>query len=196
MKRRLIDEELDWGFNSKYPDYEISENGDVWDAVRERYVKVCRVGGKPTTVNLRKRDGSRHDVALARLVLETFRGERGSDYRAYFRDGDKRNLHIDNLVWREVMEPGRKTIREWIPGHPEISLTDFYRNTYVRVQEAERIYYNIWSYIEATGEDEMVAKKCIKNPYGATNSKGQHIVPYLYDDGNGKIIENLEELYV
>lgn len=193
MERRLIDDELDWAVNKKYPDYEFSDVGDVWDTVKERYLKTTYERGEAPKVNLRDRHGKFHTCSVARAMIEAFRGERGTNYRVYYRDGDKYNLSIDNLIWKEVVESGPRKIRNWVPGHPEITLEDLYRNAYVKVLETGEEYCNVWAYIQETGEPEYTAKKCMKDPYSTTNSKGQHVIPYLYDDGYRKI--DLEGLY-
>lgn len=72
--------------------------------------------------------------------------------------------------------------REWIPNHAEISFDDYCKNTYIRVKETGKEYYNVWAFIEETGEKQYVALGCMKD-INMTTSKGHHIVPYRYDDG-------------
>ena len=192
MKQNFIDDKLDWGYHREYPDYEFSERGNVWDTVKHRYLKITYpINGVPT-VGLRDRNGKHRTCNLAKVLLETFRGSRGPDYRVYFRDGDKHNINIDNLGWKFVDPDSKHKKHEWIPGRPDITLDEFYRNSYVKVRETGKTYDNIWDYIQETGEKEADAKKCLRDP-NATTRKGHHIYAYKYDDGYEKI--NLEGNY-
>ena len=191
--RRTDYDDLDWKFNLKYPGYEFSENGDVRDSTG-KIVKPIYEGSAAPKIKLRDRDGVVRKLSLARVLLETYRGERGDGFKADFRNGNRYDIRIDNLRWREVINPGPAKVRELIPGHPEIKSVDAYRNTYIRILETGREYYNIWAYIEITGEKVSITKRCFENPYGATTSKGHHIIPYLYDDGNGTVYD-LEGAY-
>lgn len=192
MRKTFNDEELDWVFNKKYPRYEISENGDVWDTVKKKYIKAnCPFHGTPR-INLKDRNGKVHCCSLAKVVLEAFRGYRGPDYRVKFVDKNRRNVRIDNLVWEPLPNIDRYEKPIWVPGHPEICLSEFYRNSYVKIRETGETYNNIWEYMQITGEKENIAKQCLRNP-NATNSKGEHIYAYKYADS---IIEvDMEDYY-
>lgn len=191
MYRRDIDEELDWAVNKKYPDYEFSERGDVWDDVNKRYLKISYPMNGTPTVGLRDRTGKHCTCVLAKAVLEAFSGPRDLNYKVDYKDGNKRNADISNLRWRLVNRMPKEK-REWVPGHPEISFSEYCRNTYIKVKETGMEYDNIWEFVYASGEKESIARRCMREPYQST-SKGLHIIPVRYDDGCVKV--NLEEYY-
>lgn len=86
----------------EFPDYKISESGEVY-----RYKKRTSTNkGRKLTSNIHKagfqtirlyRNGTRYHLSLARLVYITFIGELKQHERISFIDGNKLNTHYSNL---------------------------------------------------------------------------------------------------
>ena len=84
-----------------FPGYFIAKDGRVLSClnVKPRILRTAKVNSG-YDINKLMRDGKRRPIYVHHLLLENFVGPRPEGYRAHFKDGDKDNLHVDNLEWR------------------------------------------------------------------------------------------------
>lgn len=103
--------EKGWEVISRYPDYMINENGEIYSTLRRKILKHSYTGStnnRPTKIPivcLRYRLGKKTYAAtetVARLVAETFIGlpnENTEGYVVYHKDGNACNNNVNNLCW-------------------------------------------------------------------------------------------------
>ena len=101
--------EKGWEVISRYPDYMINENGDIYSTMRRKILKQSYTGRTGLTkipiVCLRYKLGKKTYAAtetIARLVAETFIGlpnENPEGYVVYHKDGNACNNNVNNLCW-------------------------------------------------------------------------------------------------
>ena len=101
-----------WEVISRYPDYMISADGEVYSIKRRKILKQSYTGStnngltKIPIVCLRYRLGKKTYAAtetVARLVAETFIGLPNGNiegYVVYHKDGNSQNNRVNNLCWR------------------------------------------------------------------------------------------------
>lgn len=103
-KPRHVDEELDvyyWAPVYGFEDYYVNEEGVVWDYARD--AEVRQQWTDSFIVNLRdpSRPSNQTTKRVSVLVAEAFVPREEERYNTViFLDGDKRNHHADNLMWR------------------------------------------------------------------------------------------------
>jgi hypothetical protein len=101
-----------WDVHPNYPDYEISEYGDIRRIVpaktriKSGYIlkgRILRSGYKQ--VKLVDKSGEKYELRANRLVAETFIGPAPSlKHQAAHNDGNKLNNHYRNLRWATAKE--------------------------------------------------------------------------------------------
>lgn len=87
---------MEWRTISGYPDYRISDEGQVYSMKRNRLLTITDHGDGYKTVALCK-DGKVKHPLLHRLVFETFIGAIPSGCEVNHKDEDKGNNRLDNL---------------------------------------------------------------------------------------------------
>lgn len=107
-----------WEVISRYPDYMISADGDVYSIKRRKILKPSYTGStKIPIVSLRYQLGKKTYAAsetVARLVAETFIGLPDGDIEdhiVYHKDWNPQNNRVNNLCWclhEECPNIGRK----------------------------------------------------------------------------------------
>lgn len=87
---------MEWRTISGYPDYRISDEGQVYSMKRNRLLTITDHGDGYKTVALCKGGKVKHPL-LHRLVFETFIGAIPSGCEVNHKDEDKGNNRLDNL---------------------------------------------------------------------------------------------------
>ncbi len=84
-----------------FPGYFITAYGDIVSCLGRtpRRLKSQTVNEGDKMVLLR-RNGRAHCLLVHNLILEIFVGPKPDGHRAYFKDGSRDNLTVDNLEWR------------------------------------------------------------------------------------------------
>jgi len=84
-----------------YPGYEIGNDGTVWGMSRgkRRQLKFHLTGEYHSVVLSNK--GVQKNRMVGRLVLLTFKKSSGEGRYCHYKDGNKKNNHIDNLEWKD-----------------------------------------------------------------------------------------------
>lgn len=142
---------MGWMTWDEYPDYEVSEEGDVRNIVTGKPVKVIR-NGNSRTVHLKDEWGKWHSISLIRLMAEAFYGNGGKDEKPYFIDNNPLNLHIDNITWKKK----KITHRE--------SKVDILRDYAVRIVELDEIWYNARIMAEHKKYPIRSIQRCLEYP--------------------------------
>lgn len=163
-----------WFKHEEYPDYLISDRGQVYDQIKDERVDTDFTPRKGLKAKMRHRDGDERVVDVAVLLAEAYLGKApGPNYKLNYRDGNRFNVYIKNIEWVKI-----KTKRA-----SEITYTELYRTARV-IDETGRIYNSVWEYCQKTGEDEASAKRSIrkgsKTKHGHT-LKVYDIVRYVED---------------
>lgn len=98
------------------PGYEIGDNGTVRNTKTGRPLTPTRKqSGRPCVVLL-DWQGKKKSLALARLVLESFRGQRNRAWEPYHIDGDVNNCTLKNLRWKKKRTPQREQTLQMVRG--------------------------------------------------------------------------------
>lgn len=94
----VLDEKIIWKTHPIYPNIRCSSDGRIKVADRKFFFKE-----KNNTVWLKFVDSTK-ELPVADLVLSTFKpcpGDR-CQYKIKYKDGDFRNLRIDNIFWERA----------------------------------------------------------------------------------------------
>lgn len=91
------------------PGYEVGTDGSVLGAKTGRPLKTYRhqKSGR-VMVAVKDWQGKRRGFAVARLVLDLFRGRRSKGWEPVHLDGKTDDCALANLRWRKKREPNRK----------------------------------------------------------------------------------------
>lgn len=103
MKDNLTLKELsDLGFKHtrQYDDILINKTGKVYNLKRAKFVKLKSPG------NYLMLDGKY--ISVPKLVLSLFKGEKVREGQIIYKDGNKSNLHVDNLAYSRLFDPDKK----------------------------------------------------------------------------------------
>lgn len=155
-----------WERIERFPDYEISNRGNVYN-LRTGELVESNIVGRTLRVSLRDIDNKKCTVAVKNLMVEAFCGAPSDGYVVYFKDGNEHNLHADNLCWRSK----RFVMND----------TNKFRTLKVRDITTGKIYDSILVYQEETGEPINSIKRAVKNPGKFTTRKGHHL-EFVYDE--------------
>ncbi len=84
-----------------FPGYFLTAYGDVVSCLGRipRCLKPAKMDQGNKAVMLR-RNGRSDCVLVHNLILEAYAGPKPDGYRAYFKDGNRNNLTVENLEWR------------------------------------------------------------------------------------------------
>ena len=86
---------------ANFPGYFVTAYGDIVSCLGRtpRCLKYLNVNQVDKAVLLRR--NRRSDCVLVHnLILETYVGPKPDGHRAYFKDGNRNNLTVENLEWR------------------------------------------------------------------------------------------------
>lgn len=96
---------MEWRDIKGYPDYMVSDEGQVYSMKSKRLLTISDHGDGYKTVVLQKDGKSKHPF-VHRLVYETFVGSIPKGYEVNHKDEDKSNNRLDNLEllthWQNV----------------------------------------------------------------------------------------------
>lgn len=151
-----------WRVLTNFPGYEGSDEGRIRNIKTQRILKTHTDNRGYVRICLRK-DNHQHTVKAARVLAETFLGERpGLDVS--YRDFDRSNLDIENLEWRSRGELVRESFSR---GERRLA-----RATPLVCVETQRIYKSIRTCADDLECDESEICKCLagKRPH----VKGYH----------------------
>ncbi len=99
------------------PGYEVGDDGTV---IGERLKRPLKPYPHEKTgramVALKDWRRRRKTFALARLVLDLFRGKRDRGWEPHHRDGDVMNCELSNLRWKKKRTPKREAARCMVQG--------------------------------------------------------------------------------
>lgn len=76
-----------------YPDYSVTENGEIWSEKRQKFLKQALINGY-SAVSLKQK---KHYVHL--LMLQTYVGPCSPGQLGRHKDGDRTNNALENLEW-------------------------------------------------------------------------------------------------
>lgn len=91
-----------WRKIDAYPGYEVSNVGNVRDVLKDRILKASVNYRGHIRVNLKKPGDIPRPVPIGRLVALAFVDGYFEDAVVAFKDGNKLNVHADNLFWKQV----------------------------------------------------------------------------------------------
>ena len=95
-----------WETSEKYPNYDISNECQIWDREKQKYVNTCINANGIHTVNIKDNTGKRCNVKVDTLVAEAFYKGDHTGFKVKHKDGNRYN-NPDNLQWVP-----KKTINE------------------------------------------------------------------------------------
>lgn len=99
-----------WKTIIEYPNYEVSNQGNVRNRVTGRVLKQCKVGGY-LKVGLREGKLKQKQITVHRLVACAFLPNPDSKPCVNHIDGNKHNNQVDNLEWVSYSENSQHAYR-------------------------------------------------------------------------------------
>ncbi len=102
---------MEWRQIPGFPDYDVSNEGQVRNTKRDLILKSITNKKGYTSVAL-VNDGKLTQKSVNRLVLETFVGPNG-DLQTCHKDGNSDNNHLDNLKWDTVRDNVTVDKKHW-----------------------------------------------------------------------------------
>jgi hypothetical protein len=108
--RMFVNDELEWRRCEKFPDYEVSEFGDVRRCVdgvtrKSGFILSGSVNQDGYRAFILRRDGRSRHVLAHQLVAQAFYGAKPSEgHQVAHWDGDRLNNYYRNLRWATVLE--------------------------------------------------------------------------------------------
>jgi hypothetical protein len=113
------------------PGYTVSVDGEVVIVKNGRVLKGTKRFNGVRTVRLRKDGGFITDIAVHSLIWTTFKGDIPRGSRVAFIDGDKANIHLDNLTLKPLgsMDDGKITHpNQKLKTHEVVNIRSLYRS--------------------------------------------------------------------
>ena len=141
-----------WKSISEYPNYEVSDSGEVRNSKTGRILKQGRHKQGYDLVWLCNSDGT-HGKAVHRLVAEAFIPNPECKPQVNHRDGNKSNNCVDNLEWNTEKE---NTMHAYNILHCARKPT-----TPVRIIETGEVYGSITECAKAIGGDPSDICSCM-----------------------------------
>jgi hypothetical protein len=97
----MFEREARWVTVREFPNYEISENGEIFNTRTQKLMRTSVNNHGHVKVNLTDFDGAQYTRSVALLVAESFVRSPGLMCdTVIILDGDFTNLRSDNLAWR------------------------------------------------------------------------------------------------
>lgn len=156
-----------WKPVKDFPNYMISEYGEIVNVRRDAPIKNCKISGRYCAVLYK--DGVQHMTTVARLLAEAFIPRPEGTNCVKYKDGNKENLHLSNLYWTTSNE-------YWSVANSHR------RKTIVCVETGEK-FDSVKSCAEATGYSYKKIKKSIREGTAAEKKKPGR--------GGGQILHSL-----
>lgn len=138
--------EEEWKVVDGFPKYEVSNRHHVRDIVTKTEVESHYVGTS-LKVSLKDNSNKTRSVHVKNIMANAFCGGPREGYRVCFKDGNRQNLHADNLGWER-----------------DISESEKCRTVPVIATNSGKTYESLYDYCEKTGEKITNAKRAIRNP--------------------------------
>lgn len=147
LKNRNMTE---WRKIEDYPNYEISDQGEVWNLRRGILQQTFYTSGGTEMVRL-SCNGKSKAFAIDYLVASSFCKGKQPGYSVRHIDGNKYNYHPSNLEWyKKVRKP---------------TFSEKCKNESICCNETGIVYENIYKCHQNTGIKLLTLRKCLKYPY-------------------------------
>lgn len=139
----------EWRTLAAYPDYEVSNYGEIYSHKTDRILEGRDSGHGFIRVHLTNEDGTREEYIHQMVASAFVRGWRPRTQVMHF-DGDKSNNRVDNLRVRS---------RRFYPEDVRIR---HYRGQSVRIVETGEIFRSIRDCARKIGGDYSTIYQCLK----------------------------------
>lgn len=151
-----------WISAKGFPDYEVSNEGDVRNKKTGRILKPQLGSHGYEAMSLRK-DKQAYTVRVHRVVADSFYDGNHEELDVNHADGNKRNNHISNLEFCTRKENIRHAFDTGLKHGP--------RRNRIRVVETGEVYDSIRNCQKATGFDHSAISKCLTGKQNSYRGK-------------------------
>ena len=111
---------------TEWPDFGVNRNAEIINfTTGNRIVTRFREDRGHRVVSFRA-DGQTRTLLVPRLVWQAFRGDIPKDHHIGYKDGDKENCRLDNLVLLEGDRPYKPRRSRWEPDEKDFMPIDYY----------------------------------------------------------------------
>ena len=112
----------------EWPDFGVSRNAEVINFTTNHRITTRFREDRDRRVVSFRADGQTRTLLLPRLVWQAFRGDIPKDHHLGYKDGNKENCRLDNLVLLEGGRPYKPRRSRWEPDENGFMPIDYYIN--------------------------------------------------------------------